>query len=199
MTIKKTIILFIVAIGIMTLIMVGYAFSIHENQTVTTNTTTIPTVIPTITKNTPVTDFPVHIKLNDPWEFYRYYDSDIHPPTNTTSIITKNFSEIEANNYADIPILIPPGDICQISDFEPYENVNRTATIALNNVEFQDILRNGGIINGIYYAYPDHMTAHGSPCAHATLEFGFINGTNAGKVHVNKAPYDGCYIDLLYA
>jgi hypothetical protein len=122
-----------------------------------------PTLLPTITATN-------NSQQND--DFTIHISKDGRYSTKSTGTITKNFSEIIANNYTDIPNLIEPDDYT--CGYTPTTNYSKISDIALHNPHIQKILRNGGVIQGIYIWKPEHHTKemNTDPCrfCHITLE-----------------------------
>jgi len=106
-------------------------------------------------------DFPVLIS-NDGWP----------PPKTPTNIIAKNFSEIVANNYADIPNLLEMDNIC-VCGYTPESDYSKVAEVALHDPRIQKVLRDNGVIQGMFIFGPPHYPKNEDPCkyVYATLEF----------------------------
>ena len=85
---------------------------------------------------------------------------------NVTGTITKNFSEIQTGNYADIPVLLDL-EHSSYCGYNAASNYSRVADVALHDSRIQKMLRNGGIIKGIYVWGPPSYTKEQSsnPCA----------------------------------
>jgi len=144
-----------ILISFLMLTLIAGCISTPEQPPTLPNTTT--------TNNSPQNDdFAIHI--NKDWRH----------GINGTDTITKNLSEIIANNYTDIPNLLKPIDYdCGYTQTTNYSQV---ADVALHNPHIQKVLRNGGVIHGIYISKPEHHTEEMSQenyCnyVHITLEF----------------------------
>ena len=94
---------------------------------------------------------------------------------NGTGTIAKNFSEIRTNNYTGIPLLLEPNT--SYCGYTPKSNYSRVAEVALNDSRIRKVLRNGGIIQGIYFWGPpvksSEMTKDTCMYCYITLEFNY--------------------------
>ena len=123
-------------------------------QTTTSkNLTSVESPTPDVTSSLPA-DFSVNISQDGQLEI------------NITRMIVKNFSDIKAHDYSDIPVLLND-NITYLNDdnrystyfcgYNPASNYSRVSEVAFNDPRVQDMLRDGAIVEGIFY-YSEWMS-----------------------------------------
>jgi hypothetical protein len=133
-------------------------------QTTTSkNLTSAESPAPDVTPSQPA-DFSVNISVESSPEGFN----------NVTRTITRNFSEIKADNYTDIPNLLARYDEYQCG-YNETANYTRISEVAFNDPRVQAMLRDGAIVKGIFFYYNGGHTKENNvdTCAHVyvTMEF----------------------------
>jgi len=121
-----------------------------------------PVVVPNATIVSPQNDDFTVLISKDGWP----------PPKNPINIIAKNFSEIVANNYADIPNLLEM-DYEFFDGYIPIYNHSKIAGVALHDSRIQKVLRDKGVVQGLSWgpAYSIHSRQMVMCNKSVTLEF----------------------------
>jgi len=104
-------------------------------------------------------DFIIHISQNG-----------LNDPIRTISL---NYSEVITRNYRDIPVLLDLSNTSYCS-YSLETNFSTIAALALSDEKIQNILKNGGIVKGIYVwgppSYTKEQSDHACAYVYPTLE-----------------------------
>jgi len=131
--------------------------------TTSNNLTSAETPTPHVTPSLPA-DFSVNISVEVSPEGFN----------NVTRTITRNFSEIKADNYTDIPNLMARYNE-YVCGYNETTNFTRVSEVAFGDPRVQAMVRDGAIVKGIFFYSPPMFTKEDSadPCAliYMTMEF----------------------------
>jgi hypothetical protein len=94
---------------------------------------------------------------------------------NVTNTFTRNYSEIVANHYAEIPNLLAQYN-SYTCGYDETANYSRVSEVAFNDPRVQGILRDGAIVKGIFMYWTWGHTKESyvdDPCSrdYVTMEF----------------------------
>jgi hypothetical protein len=134
------------------------------HTTTSKNLTPAESPAPLVTPQPTPADFSVNISVESPPEGFN----------NITRTITRNFSEITADNYTDIPNLLARYDEYPCG-YNETANYIRVSEVAFSDSRVQDMLRDGAIVEGIFFYYDRGHTKESNvdTCArvYVTMEF----------------------------